>query len=88
MKDRLPKNLVLCLVSFFFILLVLEMSLRLYGYDRLSALRNGREMILQPSTHPILKYELRPGASGWAWSANVDINSHGFRGPEPLPGTY
>jgi lysophospholipase L1-like esterase len=45
-------------------------------------------MILRPSAHPILKYELTPGASGWAWEADVTINSHGFRGPDPAQGEY
>jgi lysophospholipase L1-like esterase len=35
-----------------------------------------------------VKYELTPGASGRAWGADVTINSHGFRGPEPRPGRF
>lgn len=87
-KFRRPKKLMLCLGSCLLTLLVLEICLRLYGYDRLRALHNGEHLILQPSAHPILKYELAPGASSWAWGANVTINSRGFRGAEPATGHY
>lgn len=82
------KKVLLCIVSCLVTLLMLEMLIRLYGYDPLRNLRKGRELILQPSTHPNVKYELTPGASGRAWGADITINSRGFRGPEPVPGRF
>ena len=85
------KNVILLLVSFFLTFAALEIFLRLYGYEGyhpLERLRNGRELVLKPSTHPILKYEYTPGATGLAWGANVTINSHGFRGIEPSRDDY
>ena len=62
---------------------LLEVALRLGGYDALASWRNGRDVILRPSANPDLKYELTPGASAFAWGADIRINAHGFRGPEP-----
>ena len=77
------KNVALVLVSCIAILACCEIALRLGGYDPMRGLRDGRELILRPSSQPDLKYELNPGASGQAWGTRVVINSHGFRGPEP-----
>ena len=88
MKGRRLTNVIVSIVSCLLTLLVLEVSLRLYGYDSLLGLRNGREIILRPSEHPLVRYELTPGASGRAWETNIAINSHGFRGPEPMPHPY
>jgi len=79
------KNVALFLASCFFSLFIFEVALRMYGfhYDPLQPFRGQREMILHPSSRPILKYELTPGASADVWGEHVAINSHGFRGPEP-----
>jgi len=90
MKAGQLKNVVLFLASGIFCLLLLEAALRIYGYryDPMQAFRGQREMILHPSAHPILKYELTPGATARVWGTRVTINSHGFRGPEPTPGKF
>jgi lysophospholipase L1-like esterase len=53
-------------------------------------LENGRELIVQASANPDVKYELVPGASGYVWNTQIEINAHGYRGrtgaPAPFPG--
>ncbi len=72
-------------LAFLLPLLLLEVALRIAGYDPFSAMRQGRGAFLRPSDVPDLHYELRPGARGLAWGTRVSINSLGFRGPEPDP---
>lgn len=62
--------------------LLFEGGLRLYNYNPLQNLLNGREFILRPSKNSEMVYELTPGAEGYAWGCNVKINSHGFRDKE------
>jgi lysophospholipase L1-like esterase len=88
MRRRFLPKVILSLCSFLITLLAVEVSLRIYGYNSLRNWQNGRELILRPSQHPDLKYELTPGASGWAWGTNIKINSQGFRGPEPAAESY
>ena len=65
---------------------LLEVGVRLFWRDpnelALARLSDGKEMIVRRSDLPGLEYELTPGAEGWAWEAEVRINSHGMRGPE------
>ncbi len=79
-------NLGLVVMSVVTVLAVGEVSLRLTGYDMLEDLKNGREIILQPSSDPDMKYEFVPGAKGHAWGADVEINARGYRGRMGSPG--
>jgi hypothetical protein len=63
-------------------LAVVEMGLRIAGYDPLGRRSSGRHRFIRPSTNPDLRYELVPGARGLAWRRPVAINSHGFRDQE------
>jgi lysophospholipase L1-like esterase len=68
--------------------IVLEVALRLAGYNPVSELRaalprgGARSVILRESDSPILRYELVPGANTHAWGSRVRINSAGFRDRE------
>jgi lysophospholipase L1-like esterase len=62
-----------------------EGFLRLAGYDALTGLKNGRQLILKPSSNLDAKYELIPGAKGHAWDTYVEINAHGYRGQTAGP---
>ncbi|MBW2272279.1 MAG: SGNH/GDSL hydrolase family protein [Deltaproteobacteria bacterium] len=75
----------LVVASFAACVLVFEIALRLAGFDPLLRLSEGRERMLRPSPHPLVRYELVPGASGSAWGTRVAINDHGFRGPDVPP---
>jgi len=88
MQGSFPKKITVSICSCLITLLVVELSLRIYGYNSLRDWQDGRELILRPSPHTDLKYELVPGASGWAWGTNIKINSQGFRGPEPMAAGY
>ncbi len=79
------KTVLLSMAAVVMTLGLVEAALRLGGYDALASWRNGRDLILRPSANPDLKYELTPGASGFAWGTDIRINSQGFRGPEPRP---
>lgn len=72
-------KILLVLVSIFFILVAVELSLRIIGYDALNKYKDGRELILKASDDPDVIYELTPGASGPSWGTDVYINSDGFR---------
>ena len=58
---------------------LLEASLRLYGYDPLGQVLDGRSYFLRPSRHPDLDYEPVPGVVGFNWGTQILINSYGFR---------
>ena len=60
-------------------LLALEIGLRLYGYNPFRDGQSAGDSMFRTSAYPDLKYELTPGFSG----ASIQINSQGFRGPEP-----
>ncbi len=72
--------------------LLLELGLRVAGYEKMGELSGGRHRFLRTSSHPDLAYELVPGARGRAWGFPVSINSLGFRDREvtarPRPGTH
>jgi lysophospholipase L1-like esterase len=59
-----------------------EAALRCAGYDPLREAFSGRARLVRPSSAPGRGYELVPGARGPGWGTTVEINSHGFRGPE------
>ena len=64
-------------------LLGVEALLRLRGYDPLERALAGRVQLVRASDAPGRGYELVPGARGEGWGTFVEVNSHGFRGPEP-----
>lgn len=65
-----------------FCFLVLELGLRVVGYDPMGELIEGRSLILRPSEHPLRIFEFTPNTSGSAWRSHVRINSHGMRDRE------
>ncbi len=75
-------NVGLFITSIIVVLAVMEVSLRVVRYDPQADQRSGREHFLRLSSDPDVKYELIPGAEGFAWGADIKINSHGHRGPE------
>ena len=81
-------NLSLAVLSLTTTIAIGEVYLRLVGYDVLEGLKNGREIILQQSSNSDIKYELVPDAKGYAWSANVEINAHGYRGQISSPSKF
>lgn len=70
-------NVLLVCSSILIFLICLEWVLRWQGYEPLTA--NGRELILRPSEIEERIYEAIPNASGYAWDADIAINSAGFR---------
>lgn len=84
----LVKKTVLAAGSLVLALLLAELVLRLTGYSPLHAVGQGRELVLRPSEHPELRYELTPGAAAEAWGVPVVINARGYRGREGVPGRY
>jgi lysophospholipase L1-like esterase len=83
---------VMALLSVALLLSVVEVGLRMAGYDPIGRLSKGRHLFLRPSSNPDLRYELVPGAEGQAWRRFIKINAHGFRDREYAlakpPGTY
>ena len=75
-------NLSLILTSTCLSLLGLEVTLRVAGYNPFGGLLSGRELIIRESTNRAMIYELTPNSEGYAWGAEVKINSHGFRDHE------
>lgn len=67
---------------------VIEIALRLAGYNPVSTLfqPNGRfAPLVRESADPQRIYELRPATSGRGWDTDVSVNFHGFRGPAISP---
>ncbi len=79
------------LLGVLLVLAVLEVGLRLAGYDPIRRYTKVRDGFLRESANPDLDYELVPGAQGFAWGTQVAVNAHGFRDREyPIakaPGT-
>lgn len=87
LRRALVPLLLLC-TSFLASALLVEVALRIVGFEPFADRLTGRELILRPSPHPELRYELTPGARGFAWHSDVVVNSHGMRGREyPLAPT-
>ncbi len=63
-------------------LCLLELGLRVSGYDALKDIADGSELAIRASPDPELVYELTPGARGRIWGCDVSINSGGFRDQE------
>ena len=68
-----------------FFSVALEFTLRLAGYNPFRDLLNGRELILRKSSNAEMVYELTPNSEGYAWGAEVTVNSFGFRDREYVP---
>jgi lysophospholipase L1-like esterase len=83
MRSKFLMKVVVSTTSFLLTLLLLEIGLRLAGYNPLGDWQADREYILRPSAYPDLMYELTPGATGGLSENDIQINSQGFRGPEP-----
>src|SRR5688572_7228840 len=83
MRGHYLKKIALSAISVLITLIALEIGLRVYGYNPLKESRERRFTAMRPSAYPDLRYELTPGASGQGWGTQIDINSQGFRGPEP-----
>lgn len=86
------KKLLLACGSALLCVLGFELALRVAGYDPFGDLLDGRELILRESGDPELGYELTPNSEGFAWGAEVKVNSFGFRDREyevdKPPGTH
>ena len=63
-------------------LFALELALRAFDFEPLRDLARGKDLVLRPSVHPEIGYELTPGAEGEAFHTQVRVNASGFRGPE------
>lgn len=72
-------NILLIISSIVVTCLILEAILRLIGYNPFGDLLNGRELILRPSKNKERVYEATPNSEGYAWGAQIKINSYGFR---------
>lgn len=62
-----------------------EACLRLAGFDPLEDALRGRVQLVRASSAPGRGYELVPDARGEGWGTLVEVNAHGFRGPERAP---
>ncbi|MDP6539029.1 MAG: GDSL-type esterase/lipase family protein [Planctomycetota bacterium] len=61
-----------------------EVGLRIAGYYPLEDFhgQDWRGALVRATEDPIGAYELVPGARGFGWDCEIEINSHGFRGGE------
>ncbi len=85
-RHRAGARIALLVGSLLVTFAVLEVALRVMGFDPFRDLKTGRQTIVQASTNPELGYELTPHAWGQAWGTEVLINAHGHRGPAGRPG--
>jgi lysophospholipase L1-like esterase len=81
MKRAAPKTVVGA-VAIALALSGAEFTLRSAGYDPRKAALNGRMQLVRSSQSPGRGFELVPCANGPGWGTNVNVNEHGFRGPE------
>ncbi len=82
------KTLLLIIFACIGTLIMLEISLHLYGYDSVKRLKKGKGSIIRLSSFPDLQYELTPNASFRIHELDFTINSSGYRGHEGTPGKY
>src|SRR5262249_55467660 len=59
--------------------------LRVAGYDPRAQALAGRVQLVRASSDSHRGYELVPGARGEGWGTDVEVNAHGFRGPDVDP---
>jgi len=81
-------NIKLVILSVIIVLAIGEVYLRHTGYDEFQRLKDGQEIMLRTSHDRDVRYELVPGAKGYAWSADVEINDGGYRGKMGSPGKF
>jgi len=81
-RTRPLANGLLALAAVASALAVVEIGLRIAGYDPMGGFSQGRHRFLRSSANPDLSYGLVPGARGFAWNREMVINSHGFRDRE------
>lgn len=86
--SSIVSGLLLSVLSLLVMAVLAEIGLRAFGYDPLRDLKNGREFMLRRSSNTDMKYELVPGASGYAWDTKVEINAYGRRGRAGFPGKF
>ncbi|REJ66579.1 MAG: SGNH/GDSL hydrolase family protein [Planctomycetota bacterium] len=84
---RLAKKALLVAGGTLVALLLLELALRVVGYDPLAEMKDGRELFLRAAPGD-LGYELTPGARGFAWGTDVVVNEGGYVGPYRSPGEF
>jgi len=81
MKKKAPK-IAVCASSLVLALLGAELCLRASGYSPMEDALAGRVPLVRASRAPGRGYELVPCAQGPGWGTTVEVNMHGFRGPE------
>src|SRR4051812_45698030 len=82
---RILQNTLLCSLSIVMVCLVIEITLRLAGYNPFWELLedpSGSHLVLRPSAFEGRMYEATPNSNAFAWSTPVSINSYGFRDKE------
>lgn len=79
---KLAPKIAVCAGSLAFALLGAELCLRASGFSPLEDALAGRAQLVRPSAAPGRGYELIPCAQGPGWGTTVEVNMHGFRGPE------
>jgi len=79
-------NSLLVLSSILVLSMVLEIALRIAGYNPFGEFfaSQGRAVFIRPSSDPLRIFEATPNANGHGWGTDITINSFGFRGPEVL----
>lgn len=88
MTKKIFANIAMVTLAVVCTLAAIEIGLRLSWHDDFNDLKKGREIIIQPSPHRDIKYELVPKAQGYAWGTDVTINSMGYRGRAGTPGRF
>jgi lysophospholipase L1-like esterase len=81
MKKRAPK-IAVCASSLVLALLGAELCLRAAEFSPMEDALAGRVRLVRASPVPGRGYELVPCAVGPGWGTTVEVNMHGFRGPE------
>lgn len=76
---ELLASLALVALSLLFCIGVLEVALRIAGYDPLGSHGDERGLVLRASEDPRLRFDLRPNAEGQAFGTAVRVNAAGFR---------
>jgi len=81
-------NLCLTFICLTIIFGVGELGLRVIGSEELRKLESWRQVTFQPSLNPDIRYEFVPGASGYIWGTQAEINARGYRGRMGAPGFF
>lgn len=87
----MAKKIALSLASLALSLVLLEIVLRVSGFDPYRRLIEGASLIVRPSAQAALRYELTPGAEGPGFHTYVRVSSQGLRDreyPREKDGSY